>query len=93
MQIAIKPELEQRILNKLQDGKYKNIDDLLAIALQLLEDRDNKERKLPDLREKITAGTEQIRQGKVIDGELVFQRFQDKFEQILSGKTCDKIFP
>jgi hypothetical protein len=26
MQIAIKPELEQRILNKLQDGKYKNID-------------------------------------------------------------------
>jgi antitoxin ParD1/3/4 len=72
MQIAIKPELEQRILNKLQDGKYKNIDDLLAIALQLLEDRDNKERKLLDLREKITAGTEQIRQGKVIDGELVF---------------------
>jgi len=71
MQIAIKPELEQRILNKLQDGKYKNIDDLLAIALQLLEDRDNKERKLLDLREKIAAGTEQIRQGKVIDGELV----------------------
>ena len=33
MQIAIKPELEQRILNKLQDGKYKNIDDLLAIAM------------------------------------------------------------
>jgi antitoxin ParD1/3/4 len=80
MQIAIKPDQEQYILDKLQQGKYKSIDELLSIAFQLLEEHDEKEKQLSQLRRKIAEGTEQLRQGEVIEGELVFQQLQEKLK-------------
>ncbi|MCE2719679.1 MAG: type II toxin-antitoxin system ParD family antitoxin [Dolichospermum sp.] len=80
MQIAIKPDQEQYILEKLQQGKYKSIDELLSIAFQLLEEHDEKEKQLSQLRRKIAEGTEQLRQGEVIEGELVFQQLQEKLK-------------
>lgn len=80
MQIAIKPDQEQYILEKLQQGKYKSIDELLSIAFQLLEKHDEKEKQLSELRRKIAEGTEQLRQGEVIEGELVFQQLQEKLK-------------
>jgi antitoxin ParD1/3/4 len=80
VQIAIKPDQEQYILEKLQQGKYKSIDELLSIAFQLLEEHDEKEKQLSQLRRKIAEGTEQLRQGEVIEGELVFQQLQEKLK-------------
>lgn len=80
MQIAIKPDQEQYILEKLQQGKYKSIDELLSIAFQLLEEHDEKEKQLSQLRRKIAEGTEQLRQSEVIEGELVFQQLQEKLK-------------
>lgn len=85
MQIYLKPEQEKFVLNKLQQGKYQSVDELLGIAFQLLEEHDVKEKQLLELREKIAAGTEEIRQGKVVDGELVFQQLQEKLEQMEKG--------
>ncbi|MBE9144010.1 ribbon-helix-helix domain-containing protein [Planktothrix mougeotii] len=73
MQIAIKPDQEKFILEKLQQGKYKSVDDLLTVAFQLLDQHDEREKQLIELRQKIAEGTQQIREGKVVDGELVFQ--------------------
>lgn len=85
MQIALKPEQEKFVLDKLQQGKYQSVDELLALAFKLLEEHDYKEKQLSDLRQKIAEGTEQIRQGKVVDGELVFQQLQEKLEQMEKG--------
>jgi antitoxin ParD1/3/4 len=85
MQIALKPEQETFILEKLHQGKYQSVDELLALAFKLLEEHDRKERALVELREKIAEGTEQIRQGKVIDGEVVFQQLQDKLDRMEKG--------
>lgn len=85
MQIALKPEQETFILEKLHQGKYQSVDELLALAFQLLEEHECKERELVKLREKIAEGTEQIRQGKVVDGELVFQQLQEKLERMEKG--------
>ncbi|MBE9252119.1 type II toxin-antitoxin system ParD family antitoxin [Dolichospermum sp. LEGE 00240] len=82
MQIAVKPDQEKYILEKLQQGKYKSIDELLSIAFQLLEQHEEKEKQLSELRRKIAEGTEQIRQGEVIEGELVFQQLQEKLKQM-----------
>lgn len=82
MQIAVKPDQEKYILEKLQEGKYKNIDELLSVAFQLLEQHDEKEKQLSELRRKIAEGTEQLRQGEVIEGELVFQQLQEKLKQM-----------
>ncbi|NET73633.1 MAG: type II toxin-antitoxin system ParD family antitoxin [Sphaerospermopsis sp. SIO1G2] len=82
MQIVVKPDQEKYILEKLQEGKYQNIDELLSVAFQLLEQHDEKEKQLSELRRKISEGTEQIRQGEVIEGELVFQQLQEKLKQM-----------
>jgi antitoxin ParD1/3/4 len=80
MQIAVKPDQEKYILEKLQQGKYKSIDELLSIAFQLLEQHEEKEKQLSELRRKIAEGTEQICQGEVIEGEVVFQQLQEKLK-------------
>ena len=85
MQISLKPEQETFILEKLHQGKYQSVDELLTLAFPLLEEHDRKERALVELREKIAEGTEQIRQGKVIDGEVVFQQLQDKLDRMGKG--------
>ncbi len=85
MQIALKPEQEKFVIEKLQQGKYQSVDELLAVAFQLLEEYDYQEKQLLELRSKIDEGTEQIRQGKVVDGELVFQQLQEKLEQMEKG--------
>ncbi len=78
MHIVIKPEQEKFILEKLQQGKYKSVDDLLTVAFQLLDQHEEREKQLIELRQKIAEGTQQIREGKVVDGELVFQQLQEK---------------
>mgnify|MGYP002777491945 CR=1 FL=1 len=73
MQIALRPEQEKFVLDKLQQGKYHSVDELLTVAFQLLEEFDHQEQELLNLREKITEGTRQIHQGNVVEGEAVFQ--------------------
>jgi antitoxin ParD1/3/4 len=86
MQIALKQEQEKFVLAKLEQGKYHNIDEFLAVAFRLLEEHDRKERKLIDLKEKIADGAQQIRQGKVVDGEVVFQQLQEKLDRMEESK-------
>lgn len=82
MQIILQPEQEQFILKKLQQGKYKNVDELVATAFQLLAENEQREQNLIELREKIDKGTQQIQQGKVVDGEAVFQQLKDKLNKM-----------
>ncbi len=79
MHIQIKPEHEKFIQAQIATGRFNNADDVIDEAFKLLEER---ERKLEKLRQKIAVGTEQIEQGRVTDGELVFERLQEKIRQI-----------
>ena len=85
MQIVVKPEQEKFILQKLQQGKYHSVDELLAVAFQLLEQHDLKEKQLSELRRKLMDGTQQLYEGKVVEGELVFQQLQEKLKQMEQG--------
>lgn len=82
MQLALKPEQESFIRKKLKDGKYQSVDNLLNFAFQLVEEYEFKQQKLIELQKKIAEGTEQIRRGDVVDGELVFQQFQEKLARM-----------
>ena len=50
-------------------GRFTNADDVINEAFKLLEER---EQRLEELRQKIAVGTQQIAQGRVTDGEIVF---------------------
>jgi antitoxin ParD1/3/4 len=50
MQIILQPEQEQFILKKLQQGKYKSVDELVATAFRLLAENEHKEQNIIELR-------------------------------------------
>lgn len=79
MNIQLKPEQERFIQEQMASGRFNNVDDVINEAFQLLEER---ERILEELRQKIAVGTEQIERGQVTDGEVVFERLQEKIRQI-----------
>ncbi|TRU87776.1 MAG: type II toxin-antitoxin system ParD family antitoxin [Microcystis novacekii Mn_MB_F_20050700_S1] len=82
MPITLKQEQEKFVLDKLQQGKYENADELFAIAFELLEKNEQKEQEIIQLKEKILEGKKQIKEGKITDGEIVFQRLQAKLKQV-----------
>jgi len=42
---------------------------------------------LEDIRQKVLEGIEDVHQGRVVDGEIVFQRIEAKLERIKRGET------
>lgn len=78
MSLSLTPEIEQRIAHQLNRGRYQSVDEVILAALELL---DKREQYLAELRQKIEIGESQIQQGKVTDGELVFNRQLNRLQQ------------
>jgi antitoxin ParD1/3/4 len=79
MNINLKPEYEQFIQSQIANGQFATVDEVINEAVKLLEKRAN---QLEELKRKIALGTEQIKQGSVTDGEVVFERLQAKIRLI-----------
>jgi len=60
--------------------------------MQLPEERNRalKQQRLAELRQKIASSTEQIAQGKVTDGEVVFARLQSKIRSMIENPDFSK---
>lgn len=78
MSLSLTPEIEKRIAEQLNQGRYQSVDELILAALELLEKR---EQYLAELRQQIEIGESQIQQGKVTDGEVVFNRLLKRLQQ------------
>jgi antitoxin ParD1/3/4 len=81
MYIRLKHEHEQFIQALLASGRFTSTYDVINEAFNLLEER---EKKLSELQKKIAVGNEQIAQGRITDGEVVFARLQEKINKIIS---------
>lgn len=79
MNVDLKPEQEQFVQQQLDKGRFSNVDELIGTALSLLSEQ---EQRLEALRQQIKISTEQIQQGKVVDGEATFDRLQAKISQM-----------
>jgi antitoxin ParD1/3/4 len=79
MNINLKPEYEQFIQSQIANGQFATVDEVINEAVKLLEKRAN---QLEELKRKIALGTEQIKQGSVTDGEVVFEHLQAKIRLI-----------
>ncbi|MDJ0900780.1 MAG: type II toxin-antitoxin system ParD family antitoxin [Xenococcus sp. MO_188.B8] len=79
MEIQLSSEQEKFIQEKITSGEYINANEIISEALKLLELRES---KIKELKAQIAIDTEQIAQGKVTDGEVVFQRLQEKINHI-----------
>jgi len=78
MSLSLTPTTEKLITEQLARGPYESADELILAGLQLLEAR---EERLTQLRQQIAVGAEQIAQGRVTDGEQVFDRLLNQLQQ------------
>ncbi len=86
MTIILKPEQEQLIQAKVNSGKYTTVDEVIAEALQLLEERDKHYQKwVEDNREKVAVGLAQLERGEGIEVQTVINKLKEKVRQAKEG--------
>ncbi|MDJ0619670.1 MAG: type II toxin-antitoxin system ParD family antitoxin [Calothrix sp. MO_192.B10] len=82
MNIQLKPEQEQFIQSRIASGRYENANDVIALALKLLEEWEKGYQEWEEkTREKVAVGLAQIERGEVLDGEVVIARLEEKLLQ------------
>jgi antitoxin ParD1/3/4 len=82
--IQLKSEQEEFIRSQIDRGEYQTAEDVISEAFKLLEARTH---KIEELRQKIAVGTQEIANGQITDGEVVFERLQAKIAQIASDSN------
>ncbi len=66
MNISLTPQLEKMVNRKINSGMYTSASEVIREALRLLNEHDKiKEIQIREMKEKVVAGVQQIREGKV----------------------------
>lgn len=82
MNISLTPEQEKQIETKLRSGKYRDINDILATALQLLDEYERSNAEwVEDVRTKIDAAISASEDTPPIDGENFVNQIVAEFRQ------------
>lgn len=82
MSISLTPDQERFVQSKLQAGKYDSAEEVLEIALRLLEEFDRAEAEwVEDVRGKIDAAIAASEQTDPVDGETFVNGILDRFQQ------------
>jgi antitoxin ParD1/3/4 len=84
MNVSLTPELERLVQEKVASGMYNSASEVVREALRLLHQHDELRRmQLEDLRREVAIGLEASRQGRVLDGDEVFERLRLRNEEAM----------
>lgn len=82
MSITLTPDQERFVQTKLQAGKYRSVEEVLEIALRLLDEYDRAEAEwVEDVREKIDAAIAASEHTPPIEGETFVNQILERFRQ------------
>lgn len=82
MSISLTPDQERFVQSKLQAGKYRSAEEILEIALQLLDEYDRSEAEwVEDVRVKVDAAIQASNHTAPIDGETFVNGILERFQQ------------
>jgi len=82
MSISLTPEQESFVQSKIQAGTYRSTQDVLEIALRLLDEYDRAEtRWSEDVREKIEAAVLASEHTPPMDGEIFVNQILERFDK------------
>ena len=79
MDIHLTPELEQLVQRKVETGRYNSASDVVGEALRLMQAHD---RRKQEIREKIAKALISQRMGRLVDGEVVFDRLEAELDAL-----------
>lgn len=82
MSISLTPDQERFVQAKLQGGKYRSVEEIVEIALQLLDEYDRSETEwVENIRVKIDAAIEASDRTDPIDGATFVNGILERFHQ------------
>lgn len=82
MSISLNPDQERFIQTKLEGGKYHSAEEVLEIALRLLDEYDRSEAGwVEEVRAKIDAAVEASEHTAPVDGEMFVDGILERFQQ------------
>jgi antitoxin ParD1/3/4 len=82
MSISLTPDQERFVQTKLQAGKYRSVEEILEIALWLLDEYDRSEAEWVEaVRVKIDAAIEASNHSAPVDGETFVNDILERFQQ------------
>ncbi|NEO88627.1 MAG: transcriptional regulator [Spirulina sp. SIO3F2] len=82
MSTSVTPDQERFIQTKLKTGKYRSAEEVLEIALRLLDEYDRSEAEwVEDIRAKIDAAIEASEHTAPVDGETFVNGILERFKQ------------
>ncbi|MBH8566226.1 type II toxin-antitoxin system ParD family antitoxin [Nostoc sp. CENA67] len=82
MSISLTPDQERFIQTKLEAGKYRSAEELLEIALRLLDEYDRADAEwIEDVREKIDQAIAASDHTAPVDGETFVNQILERFQQ------------
>jgi antitoxin ParD1/3/4 len=82
MSISLTPDQERFVQTKLQAGKYRSVEEILEIALWLLDEYDRSEAEWVEaVRVKIDAAIEASNHSAPVDGETFINDILERFQQ------------
>jgi antitoxin ParD1/3/4 len=82
MEILLNPERQKFIQKQLEEGKYRNHDEAINVALILLEKLDREYTEwLEETRQKVAIGISQLERGESLDAEEVIEGILDRFRE------------
>jgi antitoxin ParD1/3/4 len=82
MNVNLGTIFDQFVADLLKTGHYQSQSEILREGLRLLKEREElKQLRLAEMRKAIAIGTEEAREGKLIDGEAVFAEIRTKSQE------------
>jgi antitoxin ParD1/3/4 len=82
MSIRLNPEQERLVQTKLQSGRYRSAEEVLEVALRLLDEYDRADAEwVQEVRDKIDAAIEASAHTPPIDGETFVHQILERFQQ------------
>ncbi len=82
MSITLKPEQERFIREQIARGRFRSIDEVLAQAFKLLEEKSQEyEAWIEKSRQQVDEAAAELERGEGIPLEIVMEQLQDKFRQ------------
>jgi len=87
MNIALTPELEKLVEEKVKSGRYQSASAVISEGLRLLQSRDQyQELRLQEVRAKIQQGLDQLDRGEGLDGEQVYAEMKRRSAALRQAK-------
>lgn len=82
MEIALTPEVEQYIQEKISSGQYASASEVLLASIKLLQDIEQTyQGRYQALRDEVNIGIEAADRGEVVDADTVFAQLEERLNQ------------